>query len=57
MTLRIILDRYSCEVFINDGEKVMSNMIFANPKAEGVSFINLTGSVFIDVEKYDLEFD
>ena len=57
LKLRIILDRYSCEVFINDGEKVMSNMIFTSPKAEGVSFINLTGSVFIDVEKYDLELD
>ena len=55
--LRIILDRYSCEVFVNDGEQTLSNVIYTDQEADGISFINHKGRALIDVEKYDLSFE
>ena len=54
--LRIILDRYSVEVFINDGEMTSSNVIMTDLSAKGISFW-AEGRAVIDVEKYDLSFD
>lgn len=36
--LRILLDRYSVEVFANDGEKVLSMLISTNEEAKGLKF-------------------
>lgn len=55
LKLRIILDRFSAEVFINDGEKTMTNVIYTKQSADGISFY-ADGKALIDIEKYDLEF-
>ncbi len=54
LKLRLILDRFSAEVFLNDGEQVMSATIYTEQAAKGVSFF-ADGSVTMNVVKYDLE--
>lgn len=51
--LRIILDRYSAEVFVNDGEEVMTITFNTDLSAKGISFY-ADGEVVMDVTKYDL---
>lgn len=51
--LRLILDRYSLEVFVNDGEQAASAVIYTRQEAEAISF-EAGGTVLMDVEKYDL---
>ena len=54
--LRIILDRFSVEVFVNDGEQAASTVIYTRQEAEDITF-EAGGSVLVDVEKYDLIVD
>lgn len=51
--LRIILDRYSVEVFVNDGEQALSATIYTDQAADGISFF-VDGSVEMDIVKYNL---
>lgn len=51
--LRLILDRFSAELFVNDGEQVLSVSIQTPQEAEGISFF-CSGLVNMDVVKYDL---
>lgn len=51
--LRIILDNFSVEVFVNDGEQVLSTTIYTDLKADHISFF-ADGLVTMDVVKYDL---
>lgn len=53
LKLRIILDRFSVEVFVNDGEQVMTAVMYTEQAAEGISFF-ADGTVNMDVVKYDL---
>ena len=53
LKLRVILDRFSAEIFINDGEQVMSAVLFTEQEAKGISFF-AEGAAKIDVVKYDL---
>ena len=53
LKLRIILDRFSVEVFINDGEQVMSAVLYTDLAADGISFF-ADGKVKMDVVKFDL---
>ena len=53
LKLRIILDRFSVEVFVNDGEQVLSATMYTEQAAEGISFF-ADGTVNLDVVKYDL---
>ena len=53
LKLRIILDRFSAEVFVNDGEQVLSMTFYTPQTADGVCF-EAQGNAVIDVEKYDL---
>ena len=53
--LRIILDRFSLEVFVNDGEQAASSVIYTRQEANVISF-EAGGSAMMDVEKYDLLF-
>lgn len=55
LKLRILLDRYSMEVFINDGEKVASLTIYTPLDAEEIRF-SAEGNAVIDIEKYELIF-
>ena len=41
------------ELFINDGEQVMSMVILTDVKAEGISF-NCQGSLSMDVTMHEL---
>ena len=54
--LRIILDRFSVEVFVNDGEQAASAVIYTRQEADAITF-DAGGQALIDVEKYDLVFD
>lgn len=51
ITLRLILDRHSLELFVNGGEQAASAMIRTDPRAEGI-FFEADGSAVMDVEKY-----
>ncbi|MCI9173748.1 MAG: glycoside hydrolase family 32 protein [Lachnospiraceae bacterium] len=51
--LRIILDMFSAEVFVNDGEHVLSATMYTDKAAEGISFL-VDGVATMDVVKYDL---
>jgi beta-fructofuranosidase len=53
LKLRIILDWFSVEVFIEDGEQVMSATMYTEPGADGISFF-ADGDVLLDIVKYDL---
>ena len=53
LKLRIILDRFSAEVFINDGEQVMTITFYTDQSADGISFY-ADGKAVIDVVKYNL---
>lgn len=54
LKLRIVLDRFSVEAFINDGEQVMTATFYTDPAADGISFF-ADGKVRMDVVKYDLD--
>lgn len=51
--LRLILDRFSAEIFVNDGEQVLSATTYTDQAADGISFF-ADGLVNMDVVKYDL---
>ena len=51
--LRVILDRFSVEVFVNDGEKVMSATLYTDLDADGIAFF-ADGKASFRVTKYDL---
>ena len=52
--LRFIIDRFSAEVFVNNGEQVMTSTLYTPQNADSISF-EAEGSAIIDVEKYSLE--
>ena len=53
--LRIILDRFSLEVFVNDGEQAASAVIYTRQEADAISF-EAGGAALMNVEKYGLVF-
>lgn len=55
LKLRILLDRCSVEIFVNDGQQVMSAVIYTPEEAQEITFAS-TGHALLDAEKYDLEF-
>lgn len=55
LKLRIVLDRFSVEVFVNDGEVAASAVIYTRKEAEAISF-EAGGAALMDVEKYELLF-
>lgn len=56
LKLRILLDTYSAEVFVNDGQQVMTNTFYINPSANKISF-HSAGSALLNLTKYDLKGD
>ena len=56
LKLRVIMDRYSLELFVNDGESAASFVLYTPAEAGAISFTS-EGAVLVDVEKYDLEMD
>lgn len=54
LKLRIILDRCSVEVFVNDGVQVMSATLYTDMAAQGISFF-ADGKVRMNLIKYELK--
>ena len=54
LSLRVLIDRWSAEVFVNGGEQVMSATYYTHPEAEGISF-TARGAAAIDIAKYTIE--
>ena len=55
ITMRIILDNFSVEIFVNNGEQVLSATLYTDLSADGILFY-ADGKALIDVVKYDLAF-
>ncbi len=53
LKLRLILDQFSVEIFVNDGEQVMTATMYTERAADCISFC-ADGEVRMDVVKYDL---
>ena len=53
LKLRILLDKYSVEVFANDGEKVMSSLFYTPLEADEIVF-DCDGAACMNVVKYSL---
>ena len=51
--MRLLLDRFSAEIFVGEGEKVMTTTITTEMSADDITFF-VDGSAYISVEKYDL---
>ncbi len=54
LRLRIILDRYSAEIFVNDGEQVITATLYTELEADQITFY-AEGDVELDVVKYGLD--
>ena len=52
--LRFILDRYSLELFVNNGEQAASFAIFSPEETDGISF-DAEGKALLDIEQYTLD--
>ena len=55
LKLRLILDRFSAEIFVNDGEKVLATTITTPVDAHDITFF-ADGDAVINVTHYQLEF-
>ena len=53
ISIRLILDRFSVEAFVNDGRQVLSAVLYTEQEADGISF-TCRGKARVDIEKYDL---
>ncbi len=51
--LRVVMDRHSLELFVNDGEQAATFIIYTPESADSISF-EADGAVLVDVEKYEL---
>ena len=56
VTFRMILDRFSVEVFVNDGAQTMTATMYTDQSADGFKFF-ATGKISMDIEKYDLDME
>ena len=53
LKIRVILDRYSAELFFNDGEQAATFVLYTDVKADAIRF-SAEGEVEMDVEQYNL---
>lgn len=54
LRIRVILDCYSVEAFVNDEEQVMTAIFYTDQEAAGISFY-VDGAANMDIVKYGLE--
>ena len=54
LTVRVIMDRFSVELFFNDGAQAATMILYTPQACDGISF-EAEGNVRMDVEKYDLD--
>jgi len=57
LKLQVFMDTSSVEIFINDGEFVMTARIFPEPESEGIEIFALDGTCDITYQKWNLEVD
>lgn len=53
LKLRLILDKYSAEIFVNDGEQVLSTTFYTPLEAEEISF-ECDGTALTTIQKYTI---
>lgn len=53
LKVRIVMDKYTVEVFVNDGQQAMSSLIYTDMGAEGISF-SAEEPVTLDITKHDI---
>lgn len=53
LSIRMLIDRWSAEIFINNGEQVMSLTYYTDLSADGIEFIT-DGTVIMDASAYRL---
>ena len=53
LKLRFILDKYSAEIFVNDGDQVISTTFYTPLTADEIRFES-DGTAIINVQKYDV---
>ena len=51
--LRVLLDRFSVEIFVNDGEQALSTTIYT-PQTDSDIIFDIKGMANVEVEKHDL---
>ena len=56
LQLRLILDKYSAEIFLNDGQQVFSSTFYTPLEADGIRFI-CDGKAVVNIEKYEIVVD
>ena len=54
LKLRLVMDRHSLELFVNDGEQAASLLLHTPESADFISFEADGGTALMDVEKYGL---
>lgn len=52
--MRILMDRYSVEIFVNYGKQVMTSLIYTPQSATGITFEGI-GEALMDITKYNIE--
>ncbi len=57
LKLRLVMDRQSLELFVNDGEQAATFIVYTPESADSISFQAEGGAVLVDVEKYDLDLE
>ena len=55
LKLRLLLDRFSAELFVNDGEKVLTSLIFTDASADGFSCEVYGGSAKLKIKHYEIK--
>lgn len=55
ITMRILLDLYSVEIFLNDGEKTLTSTFFMEEENDEIEFLSFGGSFQIDILKHDIK--
>ncbi len=54
INFRILIDKWSAEIFVNGGEQVMSLTYYTPPEAEGITF-TAEGSAVLDIVSYRMQ--
>lgn len=54
LKLRILLDKFSAELFVNDGRQTFSATFYTPPEADGIVF-GCDGTAKVNIEKYDIQ--
>ena len=52
LRLRVLIDRFSVEIFVENGYRAMSSVIYTPENADRITFL-AEGTVLVDVTKYD----